>query len=131
MQSPEIPFSGGGSVNIHPQNMDSWVRQEDRVPLSLAISLYNKPTEYLDGFQLIPGSYRTRLAAWFNTNTGETIIGFRGTSVGRLGGHLDIQDDKVSLKIYYLFFTIFHPHTQFIKYFTPIRIQNIITYKII
>lgn len=94
MESPEIPFAGGGP-QVLPEMMDPWVQQIDRVPLALAISLYTKPIYYLDGFTLVPGSYKIRVAAWFNVTTGETIIGCRGTSIGAVDGGKDLADDKI------------------------------------
>ncbi len=102
MASPCIPFNeplaGGGGNRVDPNQMASWVKEQDRVPLALAISLYSPPpTEQLGDFKLVPGSFRVRVAAWFNENTGECVIGCRGTSVAMKEGKTDLADDKVRL----------------------------------
>ena len=95
---PLVPFFGGKGVptSTTPNQLADWVKQEDRVPLLLALSLYNSPLEMLEDFTLIPNTNITRAAAWFSTTTGKTIIGTRGTSLFQKYGHQDIQDDKVS-----------------------------------
>jgi hypothetical protein len=95
---PLVPFFGGKGVapSTTPDQLADWVKQEDRIPLLLALSLYTTPIETLQDYTLIPNTNITRAAAWFSTITGKTIIGTRGTSLFQKYGHQDIQDDKVS-----------------------------------
>ena len=99
LEEVEIPFCGGGG-KISSSDTAAWLRNEDKVPLLLAISLYTQPYPEMEGYQLVPGSYRIRVAAWFNTQTGSCVIGCRGTSIGKAGGESDLKDDKVSLLVY-------------------------------
>jgi hypothetical protein len=96
---PLIPFFGGQGVppSTQPSQVADWIQEQDKVPLLLALSLYNTPLDNLQNFQLIPNTNKTRSAAWFNTQTGQTIIGLRGTSLFSKYGSQDIQDDRVNL----------------------------------
>jgi hypothetical protein len=92
-----IPFMGDDTVKntTQPGELADWVKPEDRVAIILALSLYSSPTPELEGFHLVEGSYKTRVAAWFNNESGECVIGCRGTSpLGKFGGK-DIKDDTV------------------------------------
>ena len=93
----EIPFIGGGGIsnNVTPYELADWVKEEDKVPILLALSLYQTPREELWGYKLIPNSYSIRLAAWFNEVTGSCVIGCRGTSPGSSKGTQDLADDIV------------------------------------
>jgi hypothetical protein len=97
MDAPEIPFMGGEGVPISttPSELAGWVEEQDKIPLLLALSLYNVPKESLGTFTLIPNSFKERYAAWFDESTGVCIIGCRGTSPTKSSGRLDLQDDKV------------------------------------
>lgn len=96
--SPYIPFMGGPGVSLEtmPNQLASWVKPEDTIPLLLALSLYHpQPRKELEGFQLVPDSYGIRVAAWFNQQTGVCIVGCRGTTAFGPMGALDVQDDKI------------------------------------
>lgn len=98
MESPEIPFFGGApDSKLDLGDMAAWVKPEDKVPLLLAISLYSEALQELQGYQLVPGSNKVRVAAWFNTSDGHCIIGCRGTQALGKQGSKDIKDDTVSL----------------------------------
>lgn len=73
-----------------PEQLASWVRPEDRVPLLLALSLYKKPRAELGGFRLV--DHKTRVAVWKNSE-GVLVIGCRGTSPFSNQGHFDLVDD--------------------------------------
>lgn len=95
---PYIPFMGGPGVNneTRPDQLAGWVQEFDRIPILLALSLYqSQPRKELDGFVLVPDSYQIRVAAWFNAQTGICIIGCRGTTAFGPMGALDVQDDKI------------------------------------
>jgi len=95
--SPFIPFWTGAvtsiTSNTRPEELAAWVREEDRVPLILALSLYTGVSQGLDGFELIPNSLNGRVAAWFNNFTGHAIVGLKGTTLST--GNQDIHDDKI------------------------------------
>ena len=95
-----IPFGGGSPVLKPPEALASWIKQEDRIPISLAISLYSTPTPVLDTYELVDNTYKTRFAAWIDKSTRILIVGCRGTSIGKKGGTADLVDDTVS----FLFF---------------------------
>jgi len=98
MDAPEIPFMGGEGVPISttPEELAGWVEEQDKIPLLLALSLYNNyPRESLGSYTLIPNTFHERYAAWFDESTGVCIIGCRGTSPTKSSGGLDLQDDKV------------------------------------
>ena len=92
---PYIPFFGGEGVpsNTSPEDVANWVRPNDKIPLLLTLSLYAKPHENFMGWNLVKDSYKIRYAAWFNEQTGEIVIGLKGTS-GK-SGTLDLLDDAV------------------------------------
>lgn len=92
-----IPFMGDVSVSndTTPNQLAGWVREQDKIPLLLALSLYSEPRKALGDFVLVPNSYKVRFAVWYNQKDGMAIVGLRGTSVGANQGALDIQDDKV------------------------------------
>ena len=94
---PEIPFGGGKYVGdgVSPSMVDNWVRERDKVPLLLALSLYGKPRASLDNYILIPGSYTVRSAIWFDQKTGIAIVGCRGTSPFGQFGRNDLKDDHI------------------------------------
>ena len=61
--------------NHAKMNLAGWVEEQDKIPLLLALSLYNVPKESLGTFTLIPNSFKERYAAWFDESTGVCIIG--------------------------------------------------------
>lgn len=95
METPIIPFGGGSTQIILPENMADWVQNIDRLPLALAISLYNNPFIELEGWVL--HSNRVRVAAWRRGN--QCVIGCRGTSIGSQYGGKDLVDDTVRNRI--------------------------------
>jgi len=95
---PEIPFFGGEGVSLSttPEQLASWVQPDHKIPLLLALSLYQTPHENFYGWNLVKDSYKIRYAAWFNQSNGQCVIGIRGTSVNKVGGIDDLHDDTVS-----------------------------------
>lgn len=90
----EIPFMGDNDVSSKttPDQLAPWLEQNDKVPLLLALSLYDTPRKELEGFVLFRSD--VRCAAWIGPNN-VVIIGCRGTAVGgRFGSH-DLADDKI------------------------------------
>lgn len=85
-EPPIIPFGGGGRV-ILPENMAGFIKEEDKIPLALAISLYTNPLEVYEDWTMVDN--RTRVAAWKNGD--QYIIGCRGTQLDQQ----DLSDDKV------------------------------------
>jgi hypothetical protein len=89
-----IPFGGGTTRRIELTSLINWVEQQDQIPLTLALSVYTEPYQELMGYKLV--FRQTRFCIWINPSTGVIIVGCRGTSIGKAGGKLDLQDDKVS-----------------------------------
>jgi pimeloyl-ACP methyl ester carboxylesterase len=85
---PFIPFGGGGAV-IMPENIADYIRNEDKIPLAFAVSLYTNPIQVLGDWSMVDGSFKKRIAAWKNGN--QCIIGCRGTQLDSA----DLEDDKV------------------------------------
>lgn len=94
MANIEIPFMGDNDVSIKtlPNQLAPWVEPNDRVPLLLALSLYDTPRKELEGFTLFRSD--VRCAAWIGPNNA-VIIGCRGTAVGGRFGSKDLADDKI------------------------------------
>lgn len=83
------------SYTTTPEQLAPWVRPEDRIPLLLAVSLYQKPIQILGDFRLIE-RYGGRVAAWMNPE-GILIIATRGTTPFSADGLSDLSDDvKIS-----------------------------------
>lgn len=77
-----------------PEQLALWVRQEDRIPLLLAISLYSTPIKELGDFRFLQRS--GRVGAWMNPE-GVLVIGTRGTTPFSMNGLSDLADDiKIS-----------------------------------
>ena len=79
---------------VSPSEIADFISPQDKIPLLCALSLYTHVIESIDTFILVPGSYQIRTAAWFDTNTGECIIGCRGTSIGKQKSQQDLLDDS-------------------------------------
>lgn len=71
------------------QTLADWILPQDKLPLSLAISLYSTPIE-LGGFRLIDKT--SRVGVW-QDNQGNVIVGFRGTSPNGKDFNRDLKDD--------------------------------------
>lgn len=103
MDPPTIPFSGSDTGNQDPNKMASFIRPEDKLPLTLALSLYGSPIPTLQTYEMVDNSYKVRFAAWIDKSTRILIVGCRGTSVGKKDAGQDLKDDKVSF--YFLSFS--------------------------
>ncbi len=104
-----IPFMGDTLTVTDKTVLAQWIEEQDRIPLLLAISLYQDPIREIGDYTLF--SQSPRVAAWFNPKTGTAIIGCRGTSAFRTDGGKDLGDDTVSFvccKRFLLLFII-HP----------------------
>ena len=97
---PTIPFSGEDLGISDPRHTAPWIREEDNIPLILAVSIYGTPVPIIDSYELVDNTYKTRYAAWIDKSTRLLIVACRGTSVGFAGGMKDLQDDTVSFFIF-------------------------------
>lgn len=95
-----IPFGGGTTKRVELTQLINWVQQQDQIPLTLALSIYTEPYPELMGYKLV--LKQTRFCIWIQDYS--IIVGCRGTSIGKTGGDLDLQDDKVSLLRLFKFF---------------------------
>ena len=93
---PIIPFSGEDVGISNPYQSAPWIRDEDKIPLILAVSIYGTPVPVLDSYELVDNTYKTRFAAWIDKSTRLLIVACRGTLVGQSGGMKDLRDDTVS-----------------------------------
>lgn len=93
----EIPFMGDDSITNQtlPSQLASFVKEEDRVPILLALSLYTGQPRTDLAPQLIPTSVTPRTACWVYETT--IVVAARGTCVPCQQGAKDLLDDKVSL----------------------------------
>ncbi len=92
-----IPFMGGGESitnETFPDQLAAFIKEEDRVPILLALSLYSGQPRTSLAPQLIESSVTPRTAAWIFENT--IIVGTRGTCIGCDQENSDLKDDKVS-----------------------------------
>ena len=94
---PFIPFQGEYLGITSKQQTAPWIREEDKIPLLLAVSIYGTPIPVIDNYVLVDNTYKTRFAAWIDNETKLLIVACRGTSIGYAGGGKDIKDDMVSL----------------------------------
>lgn len=69
----------------------SFIRDEDRTAITLAISMYSQPLPQLDGFVLKANTYRVGI--WIQNM--QCIVGCRGTSIGGPQFDKDINDDRI------------------------------------
>jgi hypothetical protein len=92
-----IPFSGEYLGITSKQQTAPWIREEDKVALLLAVSIYGTPIPVIDNYELVDNTFKTRFAAWIDKNTRLLIVACRGTSIGYAGGGKDLKDDMVSL----------------------------------
>lgn len=92
--SIEIPYMGDNDVSIstQPSQLASWVLPLDRVPLLLALSIYETPRDRLEGFALIKSS--SRACTWVDRELKAIIVGCKGTSKGTIKGDL-VDDAKI------------------------------------
>jgi len=79
---------------VDPAELPDWIEHNDRVPLILAMSLYNYPLRELEEYKLVTVTPGDRVGVWYHERLKQTIIGLRGTCVSmRL--QEDLDDDKV------------------------------------
>jgi len=104
---PIIPFEGSYLGISDPRQTAPWIKEEDKIPLVLAVSIYGTPIPVLDSYALVSNSYKTRYAAWIDQTTRILIIACRGTSIGKQGGMQDLKDDTVSLFFIFQHFNSF------------------------
>jgi hypothetical protein len=124
MENVEIPFMGDNDVSVKtlPGQLAPWVEPNDRVPLLLALSLYETPRKELEGFVLFRSD--VRCAAWIGPNN-VVIIGCRGTSVGGRHGSKDLADDKIiALNADYCDLTLVQLVTKLVKDVTD-KLNNV------
>lgn len=93
---PTIPFSGEYLGISDKRQTAPWIREEDKIPLILAVSIYGTPIPVIDTFELVDNTFKTRFAAWIDKSTRLLIVACRGTSIGYEGGMKDLKDDTVS-----------------------------------
>lgn len=105
--TPIIPFAGEDVGISDPRQTAPWIREEDKIPLILAVSIYGNPPPVIGSYELVDNTYKTRYAAWIDKSTRLLIVACRGTSIGFAGGMKDLQDDTVSLFLHSLDFVTF------------------------
>jgi hypothetical protein len=93
MEEIPIPFMGDNDIssNTTPESIASWVSPNDRIPLLLAISLYETARPVLGPYKLVVS--KGRVASWVDFETNSVIIGLKGTSDKTL--EQDIIDDII------------------------------------
>ncbi len=69
----------------------SFIRDEDEIPIMLALSLYNDPVQQYGGFVLVANTHR--VGCWVKDQV--CIVGCRGTSIGGPQFDKDINDDRI------------------------------------
>lgn len=97
MKECEIPFIGGDALpaSTSPQELGSFIKEEDKIPLLLAISLYETPRTDFTDF-IYQEQYRNpRFGVWVNEALSMTVVGLRGTSPTASKGSMDLQDDRI------------------------------------
>jgi hypothetical protein len=80
--------------DVDPAELPDWIEHNDRVPLILAMSLYNYPIRELEQYRLVTVSPGDRVGVWYHEHLRQTIIGLRGTCIST-GLEKDLEDDKV------------------------------------
>ncbi len=93
---PIIPFAGEDVGITDPRQTAPWIREEDKIPLIMAVSIYGTPVPIIGSFELVDNTFKTRYAAWIDKSTRLLIVASRGTSIGYAGGMKDLKDDTVS-----------------------------------
>ena len=95
---------------VDPAELPDWIEHDDRVPLILAMSLYNYPLRALEGYKLVTVTPGDRVGVWYHEQLRHTIIGLRGTCISmRL--QEDLHDDKV-----FILLTRVHESSSYIHY---------------
>lgn len=91
----KIPFLGDNDISntTSSDQVAPWVEERDRIPLLLAISLYDKPKTSLGPYNLM-GSTK-RIGIWIDDQTNTVIIGLKGTSSSSI--EQDLGDDFIIL----------------------------------
>jgi hypothetical protein len=97
---------------VDPAELPDWIEHDDRVPLILAMSLYNYPLRELEGYKLVTVTPGDRVGVWYHEQLRHTIIGLRGTSI-TMRLQEDLSDDKVFIL---LFLTRVHESSSYIHY---------------
>lgn len=92
----EIPYFGGSGLpeSTQPEQL-TFIQEDDRIPLLLALSLYSTPILELQGYIYQPQWGDVRYGVWTNDAEGITVVGCRGTSPTAKQGISDLRDDKV------------------------------------
>lgn len=87
----EIPYMGDNDVSnsTTPSQLASWVKPLDRVPLLLALSIYETPRPALEGFAIVKNN--PRVCTWVDRELKAIIVGLKGTSKGT--AKQDLNDD--------------------------------------
>ena len=93
-RAPRIPFMGGAGVptNLSDADLAGWVKEEDRTPLLLCLSLYNDPEISRGPYERVLNFSSERFGIWVDRSTGIAIVGCRGTKVGHSS---DLSDDQI------------------------------------
>jgi len=104
--------------NTTPEELAPWVRPEDRIPLLLALSLYDKPRQNLSNFRLIE-SRGARVSAWMNPE-GVLIIATRGTTPFSADGFKDLSDDVKITGSDYCNLSLVETAEQLVKKYSPV-----------
>jgi len=91
-----IPFLGDNEISnsTSPMQLAPWVEERDKIPLLLALSIYETtPRPRLGAFYIIASS--KRVGVWFDPTTNTLVVGLKGTSSKSLDK--DIDDDFIIL----------------------------------
>jgi len=72
-----------------------FILEQDRVPLLLLRSLYRQTPTQTQGFWEITSQGTDSVKSWINSDTGQVIVGLRGTVLNAPKGLLNLLDDTV------------------------------------
>lgn len=91
----KIPFLGDNSISNETEaaQIAPWVMPDDRIPLLLALSLYDKTRQSLGPFMIMFDG--PRASAWIDRSKNTVVIGLKGTSEGTI--KKDLEDDFIIL----------------------------------
>ena len=99
---PIIPFSGESLGISDPSLTAPWIKEDDKIPLILAVSIYGTPIPVIQNYELVDNTYKVRFGAWIDKQTRLLIVACRGTAIRKAGATKDLEDDSVSFFIFYL-----------------------------